>query len=42
MTYYDYLSIATYGLGAGFAIGFISWGIGFVVYSIIGFFKMAS
>lgn len=41
MTFYDYFSIVSYGLGTGFVCGFISWGIGFVIYSIIRFFKMA-
>lgn len=29
------------GLGAGFTIGFIAWGIGFAIYGIIKMFKMA-
>ena len=29
------------GLFSGFTIGFISWGVGFAIYGIIKFFKMA-
>ena len=36
-----YLDVIVAGISAGFAIGFISWGIGFAIYSIIKFFKMA-
>lgn len=36
-----YLSVIAAGMSAGFVLGFISWGIGFAIYSIIKFFKMA-
>ena len=36
-----YLSVVVAGMSAGFVLGFISWGIGFAIYSIIKFFKMA-
>lgn len=37
----NYLNVIVAGISAGFAVGFISWGIGFAIYSIIKFFKMA-
>lgn len=36
-----YLTVISVGLSAGFVLGFISWGIGYAIYSIIKFFKMA-
>lgn len=41
MTFYDYLYVVSAGLGTGFTIGFISWGLGFAVYSIIKWFKLS-
>lgn len=41
MTFMDYLYIISAGIGIGFAIGFTSWGLGFAVYSIIKWFKLA-
>lgn len=29
------------GIGMGFGVGFIAWAIGFGIYGIIKFFKMA-
>ena len=36
-----YISVFTCGMGMGFGIGFIAWGIGFGIYGIIRWFKMA-
>ena len=36
-----YLTVIAAGISAGFVLGFISWGIGYAIYSIIKFFKMA-
>lgn len=36
-----YITVLTCGIGMGFGIGFISWGIGFGIYSIIRWCKMA-
>lgn len=36
-----YLTVIATGISAGFVLGFISWGIGYAIYSIIKFFKMA-
>lgn len=36
-----YLTVISAGISAGFVLGFISWGIGYAIYSIIKFFKMA-
>jgi transketolase C-terminal domain/subunit len=36
-----YMEVITVGIAAGFAIGFITWAIGFAIYGIIKFFKMA-
>lgn len=36
-----YLDVIGAGISAGFVLGFISWGIGYAIYSIIKFFKMA-
>lgn len=36
-----YLTVIVAGISAGFVLGFISWGIGYAIYSIIKFFKMA-
>jgi hypothetical protein len=36
-----YLDVIVAGISAGFVLGFISWGIGYAIYSIIKFFKMA-
>lgn len=36
-----YLTVIAAGMSAGFVLGFISWGIGYAIYSIIKFFKMA-
>lgn len=35
-----WISSLCMGLGAGFTIGFIAWGIGFAIYGIIKMFKM--
>lgn len=40
MMFYDYLSVFTTGIATGFIIGFISWGLGLAVYSIMKWFKM--
>lgn len=37
----SFLEVAGAGLSAGFTIGFISWAVGFAIYGIIRFFKMA-
>lgn len=42
MTLDNYMTIITYGIAAGFSIGFISWAIGFVIYSMIKFFKLGT
>lgn len=36
-----FLEVVRAGLSAGFTIGFISWAVGFAIYGIIRFFKMA-
>lgn len=36
-----YMNVSITGIAAGFALGFISWAIGFGVYGIIKFFKFA-
>jgi hypothetical protein len=36
-----YLSVMISGTFAGFTIGFITWALGFAVYELIHFFKMA-
>ena len=36
-----YLQVIIAGISAGFTLGFISWAIGFAIYGIIKFFKMA-
>lgn len=41
MIFSDYLFVISSGIGIGFTIGFISWGLGFAVYSIIKWFKLA-
>lgn len=35
------LNIAIIGISCGFTVGFISWGIGFAIYSVVKWFKMA-
>lgn len=35
------IDISIFGIATGFVIGFISWGIGFGIYSVIKWFKMA-
>lgn len=37
----DYIEIACLGMAIGFSIGFMSWAIGFTIYSIIKWFKMS-
>lgn len=41
MSFNDYLYIISAGMGIGFVGGFISWAIGFAVYSIIKWFKLS-
>lgn len=36
-----YLYVMIAGISAGFTLGFISWGIGYAIYAIIKFFKLA-
>ena len=36
-----YFSVMIYGIAAGFVVGFIAWIIGFAIYEMIHFFKMA-
>ena len=36
-----YLYVIIAGISAGFALGFISWGIGYAIYGIIRFIKMS-
>lgn len=36
-----YLNVIVAGISAGFTLGFISWGIGYAIYAIIKFFKLA-
>ena len=36
-----YLDVGITGISTGFVIGFISWGIGFAIYSISKWFKMS-
>lgn len=36
-----FFEVGIIGIATGFSIGFISWGFGFVIYSIIKWFKMA-
>lgn len=42
MIFNDYLTVMAYGMCAGFAIGFTSWAVGFVIYSIIKLFKISA
>lgn len=35
------IQITLYGVASGFTIGFISWSLGFAIYSLIKWFKMA-
>lgn len=39
MTLQDSFMVVSFGLATGFVTGFISWGIGFTVYSIIKVIK---
>lgn len=47
MTYFNsdifdnFLNVGIAGMGTGFVIGFISWGVSFAIYSIIKWLKMA-
>lgn len=34
-----YLTVIAAGISAGFVLGFISWGIGYAIYSIIKFLR---
>lgn len=36
-----FLSVIISGTFAGFTIGFMSWALGFAIYELIHFFKMA-
>lgn len=36
-----YLNVILAGISAGFTLGFISWAIGYGIYAIIKFFKLA-
>ena len=36
-----YLDVIVVGISAGFVLGFMAWAIGFAIYGIIKFFKMA-
>ena len=36
-----FFEVGIIGIATGFSIGFISWGFGFAIYSIIKWFKMA-
>lgn len=36
-----YMNVIITGITAGFALGFISWAIGFGIYGIIKLFKLA-
>lgn len=36
-----YMNVSIIGIAAGFTLGFISWGIGFVIYGITKLFKLA-
>lgn len=36
-----YLEVIIVGISAGFSLGFISWGLGYAIYAIIKFFKLA-
>lgn len=37
----NFFEVGIVGIVTGFCIGFISWGLGFAIYSIIKWFKMA-
>ena len=37
----SFFEVGIVGIATGFCIGFISWGFGFAIYSIIKWFKMA-
>jgi hypothetical protein len=37
----SFFEVGIFGIATGFSIGFISWGFGFAIYSIIKWFKMA-
>lgn len=41
MTFSDYLYVISAGIGIGFVVGLTSWALGFVVYSIIKWFKFS-
>lgn len=37
----NYLYVIVDGISAGFTVGFMAWALGFAIYGIIKFFKMA-
>lgn len=37
----NFFEVGIVGIATGFSIGFISWGLGFAIYCIIKWFKMA-
>lgn len=37
----NFIEVGISGIATGFTLGFMSWGIGFAIYSIIKWFKMS-
>ena len=41
VTFNTFMEVGISGIATGFTLGFIAWGIGFAIYSIIKWFKMS-